>query len=106
MTNTLRAYRLNELVAMSDYVEYSDSSDEHWALRWPPPRERQLAEINIKSGTITRYRHVEGSETIECNPIDWVSSIDRRINYLWSRVADKPANKDFDKGLEWQIGLN
>ena len=90
MTNTLRAYKISKLV---NSTEYLDQSSDRWILRWPPPRDRQIAEINNKSGQITRYRQVIGTQTIECDPINWVSVIDRRINYLWEKNMNRPSNK-------------
>ena len=91
MTNTLRAYKISKLM---NSTEYLDQSRNRWILRWPPPRDRQIAEIDNRSGQIIRYRQVTGNQTIECDPINWVSVIDRRINYLWGKIMNQSSNKE------------
>ena len=91
MTNTLRVYKITKLM---NSTEYLDQSSDRWILRWPPPRDRQIAEIDNRSGQIIRYRQVTGNQTIECDPINWVSVIDRRINYLWGKIMNQSSNKE------------
>ena len=91
MTNTLRAYKISKLMNSNKYL---DQSSDRWILRWPPPRDRQIAEIDNKSGQIISYQQVIGTQTIECDPINWVSVIDRRINYLWEKNMKQPSNKE------------
>ena len=88
MTNTLRAYKLSKLESKSNYIHHinNETNDDRWTLRWPSPRDRQTAEIDVKSGKIIRYTHINGTEAIDCDPVSWVSTIDRRINYLWQQT--------------------
>ena len=94
MTNTLRAYKLNKLASIVKDTDHIGSNDNNWTLRWPPPRDRQTAEIDINSGKIISYKRADGLQTIDCDPINWVSVIDRRIDYLWRKFKDELTNKE------------
>ena len=92
MSNEMRALRLSQLSKIipqyvvphlkSDHPEGND--DSVWALRFPTPKVDQFAMINMATGIVLSfYRQVGASSDIVKDPDLYLSTIDRRINYLW-----------------------
>ena len=96
MTNESRATKMIELAQCCDWVDGQMIDEFGYAiLSWSPPKTRQFATIDTRSGEITRYVQQSGTTAKDAPPNSHQQLIDRRINYLADRhgVRTTTANK-------------
>ena len=87
MSRELRAKKIASLSKTSQFVEADNADDDnkitHWLLRWPSPLDNQHATVDATTGEVTDFRRQSGTVIEDVDPAPWVSTIDRRINYLF-----------------------
>ena len=84
MTNELRALKIRQLARISHFVEGKESIEEFGqaVLKWPHPKTKQHAVIDVNTGKITQFVHQTGTVAEDVHPKGWYGMIDRRIKYL------------------------
>ena len=84
MTKELRLYKLGKLAEVSDYVVKYD----HYELHWPPPKKKQYACIDHETGNVESFIRVDGGFADRVPSVaNYITMIDRRINYLFELVT-------------------